>query len=228
MNEGTVDTNLQGQKLGKKGKITRERIIAAARELIEDPDSEFSLSAVARQTGLRMSSIYNYFADLPDLFLAVLQPVAEEAEDAYLYLMRGYWPDAEVPARATQLVNAFYAYWGKNSRMLHLRNRLADNHEKCILLQRISMARTTVRLLGWQMGGSPDMVTGPAYDLASVLYTGLERVVTIATDTELKAYYPPDIKPRFEGKTIYQQARLLALAIREQRAAGEDQAADAA
>ena len=228
VNEEQTDTNLQGQKLGKKGKITRERIIVAARELIEDPASEFSLSAVARHTGLRMSSIYNYFADLPDLFRALLEPIAEEAEQAYLHLLRDYWADEEIPQRSAELVEAFHAYWKRHSRVLHMRNRLADTHEKCILLQRIEMARKIVRLLGWQMGGAPDVVTGSSYDLASVLYTGLERVVTIATDEELKAFYPADIKPRFEGKTLYQQTRLLALAIREQRAASREEERSAA
>ncbi|MCJ1961650.1 TetR/AcrR family transcriptional regulator [Novosphingobium mangrovi (ex Hu et al. 2023)] len=219
MREGLNDTNQQGQKLGKKGKITRERILSASRELIADPACEFSLSAVARHTGLRMSSIYTYFADLPDLFLAVLDPVAREAEEAYLTLLRTRWEDGEIDARATELVQAFYAYWERHSRLLHLRNRLADQHERSVLLQRIAMARTVVRLLGWQMGGDPDGATGEPYDLASVLYTGLERVVTIATDTELKACYPADIKPRFEGATLRQQSRLLALAIKDQRAA---------
>ncbi len=220
MAEVLNDTNLQGQKLGKKGRITRDRIVAAARELIEDPACEFSLSAVARQAGLRMSSIYNYFADLPDLFLAVLDPVVHEAEGAYLHLLRERWNDAEVAPRATELVTAFHAYWERHSRVLHLRNRLADQHEKSVLLQRIAMARTIVRLLGWQMGGEADRVTGSAYDLASVLYTGLERVVTIATDTELKACYPANIQPRFEGATLHQQSRLLALAIRDERKQG--------
>lgn len=214
------DTNLQGQKLGKKGRITRERIVVAARELIEDPDCEFSLSAVARHTGLRMSSIYTYFSDLPDLFLAVLEPVAEEAEEAYLHLLRTRWDDDAIDARSTELVGAFHDYWERHSRLLHLRNRLADQHEIRVLLQRIAMARVIVRLLGWQMGGDPETVTGSPYDLASVLYTGLERVVTIATDTELKSHYPADIKPRFEGATLRQQSRLLALAIRDERAAG--------
>ena len=212
-----IDTNLQGQKLGKKGKITRERILSVARELIEDRESEFSLSAVARKADLRMSSLYNYFSDVTDLFLAVLQPVADEAEEAYNSLLREPWPEDEIEARAEQLVNAFHAYWQRNSRMLHLRNRMADLHEKRVLLQRIAMARRIVRLLGRQMGGEPGEVTGPAYDMASVLYTGLERVVTIATDEDLKELYPANIKPRFEGKTLKQEARLMALVIAAER-----------
>lgn len=221
-----IDTNLQGQKLGNKGRVTRERIMTVARELIEDPDSEgFSLSAVARKTDLRMSSIYNYFADPTELFLAVFDPIADEAEDAYVDLIRDRWSDEELAARSSQFIAAFHKFWRKHSRILHLRNRLADQHDERVMLKRISMARRVVRLLGQQAGGNTDEGTGPEYDLASVLYTGLERVVTIATDEEMKAHYPPQIKPRFEGGTLHQQARLLALAIADERLRSQERSA---
>ncbi|WP_022673832.1 TetR/AcrR family transcriptional regulator [Novosphingopyxis baekryungensis] len=221
-----IDTNLQGQKLGNKGRITRERIMTVARDLIENPSSEgFSLSAVARHTELRMSSIYNYFADPTELFLAVFEPIAEEAEEAYIGLIRDRWPDEEVETRSTQFIAAFHTYWQRHSRILHLRNRLADQHDERVMLKRISMARNVVRLLGQQAGGNAVEGTGPEYDLASVLYTGLERVVTIATDEEMKAHYPPQIKPRFEGGTLYQQARLLALAISDERGRSQKRSA---
>lgn len=214
-----VDTNLQGQKLGRKGRITRERILTAARELIEDPTSDgFSLSAVARRAGLRMSSIYNYFSDLPELFLAVLEPVSESAEEAFLSQLRQKWPDDELHQRARKFVLAFCGYWEENSRILHLRNVIADQHETRVVLQRIAMARKVIALLGQQMGVSKDMTVSPSHDLASVLYTGLERVVTIATDEQLKAHYPAHIKPRYDGQTLEQQARVLSLAIADERA----------
>jgi len=82
--EAQFDTNLQGQKLGRKGRVTRERILEAALALIEDADAEpLSLSAVARRADLRISSIYTYFADLTELFLTVLDPVDRSTQQAY-------------------------------------------------------------------------------------------------------------------------------------------------
>lgn len=213
-----ADTNLQGQKLGKKGRITRERIIAATRQMIEEPRSEpLSLSAVARRAGLRTSSIYNYFADFTELFLAVIEPVVERSEEAYICLVRDYWPDDEMDMRCWQFVQAFHQYWKENTRLLHLRNTIADQYETRVLLLRIAMARKVILLLGRQLGAPASRTTGPEYDLASVLFTGLERVVTIATDEELKAHHPPSVKPRFDGATLKQQSRLLALAIMDER-----------
>ena len=216
--ETKIDTNLQGQRLGRKGRITRERIITAARELIEDSETEdLSISAVARRAELRVSSIYNYFPDLTDLFLTVLEPVIAETEVEFLSILTEHWPDEALGERCEAFVQAFYRFWERNVRLLHMRNAMADKHEPRVLAQRIAAARQVVNLLGVQMGGAREDVTGPEYDLASVLYTGLERVVTIATDDLLKAHYPPNIQRRFGGATLEQQARLLELAIRDER-----------
>jgi len=211
--------NLQGQRLGHKGQTTRARIIDVARELIEDGEEELlTLSAVARRAGLRMSALYNYFADLPDLFLAVLEPVVAASEQAYAGLLREHWPDDELADRCTSFVHAFHAFWAANTAVLHMRNVIADQHDPRLMNQRIGMARVAIRLLGQQMGAPASRITGDEYDLASVLYTGLERVVTIATDDRFKALYPPSIKSRYDGKTLKQQARLLRLAIVDERA----------
>src|SRR3546814_7301779 len=83
-----VSHNLNGQKLGRKGRITRERILAAAIELIDSPEEAVTLSAVARRASLGMTSLYNYFTDLTELLLAVLEPVMATAEKSYLALLR--------------------------------------------------------------------------------------------------------------------------------------------
>lgn len=217
--EAFIDTNLQGQKLGRKGRVTRERILAVTREIIEDPDAEpLSISAVARRAGLRQSSIYTYFPDFTELFLAVLEPVTDTSEEAYIGLARTYWPDAELEQKSAEFVQAFYDFWQKNARLLHLRNAISDQHEVKVARHRIDMARKVIALLGQQMGASTDDMTTPEFDLASVLFTGIERVVTVATDTKWQALYPDNLKPRFQGKTIKQQGRLLALAIADERA----------
>ncbi|WP_340589078.1 TetR/AcrR family transcriptional regulator [Erythrobacter alti] len=214
-----VDTNLQGQKLGRKGRITRQRILTAARELIEDPETEdFSISAVARRAELRVSSIYNYFPDLPDLFLTVLEPIIAETQVEHLAILERFWPDDTLGEDCRAFVQAFHSFWKRNVRLLHMRNAMADKHEQRVLSQRILSARQVVNLLGQQMGGPKEGYEGPEYDLASVLYTGLERVVTIATDELLKAHYPPHVQRRFGGATLVQQGRLLELAIRDERA----------
>lgn len=216
--EAKIDTNLQGQRLGRKGRITRDRIIAVTRELIDDPDSEdLSISAVARRAQLRVSSIYNYFPDLSDLFMTVMEPVIREAQVGYLQVLEEYWPDDQLDEKCAEFVEAFHLFWEENVRMLHVRNSLAQQHDPRVLSQRINSARRVVKLLALQMGSSAEKEWGDEQDMASVLYAGLERVVTVVSDELLKAPYPNHIERRFGKHTLKQQSRLLALAIRDER-----------
>jgi len=147
----------------------------------------------------------------------VLDPVMASSEDAYVRLIRQRWNDDTLGECTLAFVHAFHGFWRDNSRLLHLRNAMADAHDARMSLHRIDMARGVIDLLGRQMDAAPDRETGSEFDLASVLYTGLERVVTIATDEELKASFPPNVRPRFRGATLEQQARVLALAIADER-----------
>lgn len=212
------ERNQVGQKLGRKGLLTRERILAATRELLAaEPPQPLTLSAVARAAGLGMTSLYVYFKDLGELVLALLEPVMASSEDAYVRLVRQRWND-ETLAECTQtFVFAFHGFWREHSRLLHLRNAMADQRDERMTEQRIAMARGVINLLGQQMDAPASRDTGTEYDLASVLFTGLERVVTIATDQDLQATFPPTIRPRFRGATLEQQARVLALAIADER-----------
>ena len=206
--------NCQGQKLGRKGKDTRDRIVEAARQLIvEARVHPMSLSAVARHASIGMSSIYTYFKDMTELVLAVLEPVGELSESAYIRMIRDRWPDDQLDKRAREFVHGFHGFWEENSRLLHLRNQMADQQDLRMIAHRIQMAQPVMTLLARQMDASPHGPPGMEQDLASVLFTGLERVVTMATDAYLKSSFPVNIRSRYEGGAIEQQGRVLALAI---------------
>lgn len=219
------ERNQVGQKLGRKGLLTRERILAATRELLAaEPPQPLTLSAVARAAGLGMTSLYVYFKDLGELVLALLDPVMASAEQAYVRLVRQRWNDETLGECTQTFVFAFHGFWREHSRLLHLRNAMADQRDDRMTEQRIGMARGVIDLLGRQMDAPASRDTGTEFDLASVLFTGLERVVTIATDEELQATFPPSIRPRFRGVTLDQQARVLALAIADERRVARERA----
>lgn len=59
--------NQLGQRIGRKGRDTRGRIIAAAERLLADrAGPPITLSAVAREASLGMTSLYSYFKDLSE------------------------------------------------------------------------------------------------------------------------------------------------------------------
>lgn len=213
----TLSHNLNGQRLGRKGRDTRDRILAATNELLAGPaDVELSLSAVARQASLGMTSLYNYFNDLTELLLAVLEPVMATAEEAYVGLLRTRWDDASLGEHSLALVTAYHGFWVKNSRLLHLRNRMADAQNERMMLHRISAALPVMRLMVEQMDGDLSKPQSPVFSMATALMTGLERIVTVTTDTTLQnALHAPN--PLGRTHLLRAEARLLELGIRDYR-----------
>ncbi|HYD05963.1 MAG TPA: TetR/AcrR family transcriptional regulator, partial [Reyranella sp.] len=180
--------NLNGQRLGRKGRDTRDRIIGATREILgEGIETTLSLSEVARRSSIGMSSIYNYFADLTELVLAVLEPVMKDADSSFMRLLREPWPDEELAERCATFVGAFHDFWRRNSRVLHMRNSIADQPDVRMMAHRVGSAQPIIRALIRQMGRDPREAKTAAAGMATILYTGLERVVSVVTDPVLAA-----------------------------------------
>jgi AcrR family transcriptional regulator len=213
----TISHNLAGQRLGRKGRDTRERIIAAAQAILaEQPGTALTLSEVARRTSLRMGSLYLYFADLTELVLAMLEPVMATAEDAYVGLVRTRWSDAELGARAHEFVCAYHRFWVQHSNLLHLRNSMSDRADERMMLHRIRAAQPVMRLLVEQMDGDLYKPESPAFSMATALMTGLERVATVTTDNSLPTLMRAPVWERRET-LLRAEGRLLELGIRDYR-----------
>ncbi|MEO6248238.1 MAG: TetR/AcrR family transcriptional regulator [Sphingomicrobium sp.] len=212
-----VSHNLSGQRLGRKGRDTRARILAATNELLEQgEDTPFSLSAVAREASLGMTSLYLYFSDLTELLLAVLEPVMAGAEDAYLRHLRMRWPDEALNAHCLEFVTAIHGFWHKNSTILHMRNSMSDQRDKRMMANRVNAARPVIGMLVAQMDHDSEVSGSLAAGMATVLYTGIERVVTVATDRILPGVLPGQFAPNVRN-FLRSEARLLELGIRDFR-----------
>lgn len=216
-----VSHNLNGQKLGRKGRVTRERILAAAMELInESDDGQVSLSAVARKASLGMTSLYVYFSDLTELLMALLEPVMREAavEGGYYSLVGEYWPDERLEERCEAFVKAYYEFWARHSRLLHLRNNMADRYDERMAMARVRSAQPLIAEFRKQLAVPGKPVSTTSSDMASVLMTGIERAVTVATDPVMPALIERQFGPR-NTNVLVPLARLLVLAVRDFRAA---------
>ena len=210
--------NLNGQKLGRKGRDTRDRILAATNELLAGPpDVPLSLSAVAREASLGMTSLYAYFNDLTELLLAVLEPVMTDAEGAYLRHLYTLWPDDGLIDHCLEFVTAFHAFWQRHSRILHYRNSVSDAQDKRMMAHRIESATRIIRLLVRQMRHDPMAIGSEAAGMATVLYTGIERIIVVSTDQLMPTIMPGAFEPNVEN-FLRSEARLLEFGIRTYRA----------
>jgi AcrR family transcriptional regulator len=215
--EEPVSHNLNGQRLGRKGRDTRDRILLAAARLLYDAGRPpISLSAVAREASLGMTSLYNYFSDLTEVLLAILDPVMASAEDVYLGALRQSWADEELGDRCYQFVSNYQAFWKKHSRLLHLRNAMSDQLDPRMTRQRIKSTQPIIGLLVEQMGGDPRAPRSPEFAMATVLMIGIERSTTIYTDDELPVRMAENIQ-HDEAHFLRPSARLLEMAIRDMR-----------
>lgn len=212
-----ISHNLQGQRLGRKGRDTRERIIAVTTELLAEPSNDglITLSEVARRADLRMGSLYLYFADLTELMLAVLEPVMATAEGAYVHLLRDPWPDQTLEADTLAFVSAYFAFWQKHTRVLHLRNSMADRGDERMLQHRVRSALPVMRLIASQMGTQPTTYGNRMTAMSTALMTGIERVATIWTDAKVPYVLNEPANPL--DLVLQAEARLFELAIRDQR-----------
>lgn len=215
-----VSHNLQGQRLGRKGRDTRDRIIVITTELLAEPnrDGLVTLSEVARRAELRLSTLYLYFADLTELMLAVLEPVMATAEESYVHLLRDEWPEDRLGAGTLAFVSAYHEFWRKHSRVLHLRNTMADRGDDRMLQHRIRSALPVMRLIASQMGTQPTTYGNRMTAMATALMTGLERVTTVWTDAKVPFVVNEPGNPL--DLVLKAEARLFELAIRDQRAQG--------
>ena len=214
---GEISHNLNGQKLGRKGRITRERILAATIELLEESaDIPISLSAVARRASLGMTTLYIYFSDLTELLLAVLEPIREEAETSFVDIVRDYWPDDRLEEMCRRYIEAYYAFWTKHSRILHLRNNMSDQYDERMVDARVRSAQPAIALFRRQLMRDGVPASIEADNMASVLMTAIERAVTVATDPVMPALLERKFGPRHTS-VVEPLTRIILLAISDLR-----------
>ena len=215
-----ISLNLNGQKLGRKGRDSRARIIAAASDLVAQGGlGPVTLSAVARKSGLGLTSLYVYFNDLTEVLLAVLEPVRAAAEDAYLQLMRQRWPDESLARHCRDFAAAYYAFWQQHSRILHLCNSLADQNDQRMVQHRADAVMPVIQMLVEQMDGDVKQHGSPVYALAIMLVMGIERAATIRTDETLPGLLETGMMQDAD-RFLHPAARLLEMGIRDARAGG--------
>lgn len=214
--------NLQGQRLGRKGQETRERILVAALRLIEtSPDSMITLSAVAREISVRMPNLYLYFPDLGELVLACLIRVMDSADEAYMDRLRSRWPEDALELHVLGFLRAHFQFWQQHTRILHMRNSFADVGDSRFVKYRRTTSAPLIELVIQQMDGRPEERDTRRADLATVILAGFERLATVVTApsfhgaAEVAGIVDEDL---YVERLLAAEAELITPAIRHQRA----------
>lgn len=219
--ESGATHNLQGQRLGRKGQATREGILSAALRIIEAPDDvPLTLSRVAREVAVTMTTLYIYFPDLGELILAVLDRVMHAADAAYLDCLRKRWPDETLRERSLAFLQGHLVFWRQHARILQMRNSYADTGDIRFLEYRNRVTTPVIELLVRQMDAHMDSVNTPEVYLATVLVIGFERMATVTTNPVFHlAAQAQGVKDRaaYIDRLIETEADMMTVMISRQR-----------
>ena len=213
--------NLFGQRLGRKGQATREGILTAALRIIESSDdTPITLSNIAREMSMSMTTLYLYFPDLGDLALAVLSRVMETAETAFVDRLRSRWPDSSLHDCCLEFLHAHFAFWRSHARILQIRNAYADTGDVRFLEYRNRVSRPLIECLIGQMDGQPASLNSPEGYLATLILTGFERIATVITNSIFHISSNEQgvsDETSYVEKLINVEADMIACLIRKQR-----------
>lgn len=141
---------------------------------------------MAREASLAMTTLYLYFSDLSELLGAVLEPVMALSEESYVAQVRTYWPDETLGEHCRKFIESYLAFWVRHSRILHLRNSLADSDDQRMWEYRLTGSAPLRKLFIEQMEADPTAQDTPTSYMARLLITAIERTSTVSTD----ANYP--------------------------------------
>jgi AcrR family transcriptional regulator len=117
---------LDGRPLGRRGAITRTRLLDATAELLEHQGiRELRVVDIARAVGTSPATFYQYFRDVSDAVLALAESAGDEIAPLARHL-EAPWDADHGLDDARALVDGFIDYWDNHRPVLRTRNLAAQ------------------------------------------------------------------------------------------------------
>jgi AcrR family transcriptional regulator len=118
--------NQNGQAMGPKGRVTRERLMRAVGKLLATHTvSELQVADIAAMAGTSTAAFYRYFTDASAAALAVVA-TCTQSTDALLHLAAEDWSSADALERAGIFVRTYIETWERHAAVLRMRNLAAE------------------------------------------------------------------------------------------------------
>lgn len=185
----SVETNKHGQAIGRKGADTRQRILDAARQLLEAKiGSKLTVTAVARAAGISSPTFYLYFKDTGDVLLELSREACIDTDEV-LRILHEPWPLATLRQESRRFVDAFYRYWDRHREVLGIRNFQSDLGDEAFNQVRRDAAMPIVmaiaeRILAANVHSGLDEADAKAR--AIIIYAAIERLASRYSPNELQ------------------------------------------
>lgn len=136
-----------GRPLGPRALQTRQRLLEATEELLQKRSvRELRVVEIARQVGTSPATFYQYFADVEDAILALVERSAEELP-AIIEQIEGPWQGARGFATARAIVDGFVQHWDRHGAVLRVRNLKAEEGDRAFRKLRLTTLSPVVESL---------------------------------------------------------------------------------
>jgi AcrR family transcriptional regulator len=169
-----------GRPLGRRALETRQRLLDATEALLAQRSlRELRVVEIARSVGTSPATFYQYFRDVEEAILRLVERAAEEMP-AILELIDGPWQGPKGLDTARAVTDAFVRHWDAHAAVLRLRNLKAEEGDKGFRRARLAVLSPVVERLAkrveeFQKAGRTAPELSP-WAAASSLIAMLERM----------------------------------------------------
>jgi AcrR family transcriptional regulator len=122
---------LDGRTIGKRGAVTRRRLLDATAALLADRGVlELRVVDIARAVGTSSSTYYQYFRDVDEAVLELADEIGRRDVEPLARVLDEPWNAAQGLERARALVDRFIHVWDDHSAVLRTRNLAAQEGDQ--------------------------------------------------------------------------------------------------
>jgi len=136
-----------GRPLGPRALQTRQRLLDATEGLLAQRSvREIRVVEIARKVGTSPATFYQYFRDVEEAILRLVERAAEEMP-AIIALMEGPWQGARGLETARAIADAFVRHWDTHGAALRVRNLKAEEGDRAFRRTRLQTLTPVVERL---------------------------------------------------------------------------------
>jgi AcrR family transcriptional regulator len=174
---------LDGRALGRRGVQTRQRLLDATAQLLEDNGlRELRVVDIARAVDLAPATFYQYFRDVEEAVLALSVAVGEET-GSLAGLVAQSWSGPHGLAVVRRFVEDFITNWDDHRAVLRTRNLAAQEGDQRFRDVRNEALRPLTEGIAAKVAAQDEPGVA-SYAAAAAMVAMLERMAAFHTDLE--------------------------------------------
>ena len=180
---GPESVALDGRLLGRRGAQTRQRLLDATAQLLEDNGlRELRVVDIARAVDLSPATFYQYFGDVEAAVLALSITVGEETASVSALLAED-WSGPDGLGIARRLVEDFITNWDVHRAVLRTRNLAAQEGDDRFRTVRNESLRPLTEGIAAKVAAREDSGLS-SYAAAAAMVSMLERMAAFHAGLE--------------------------------------------